>query len=199
MIDFLARHADTFAYLAGVAWVLGMVALGIFFAGVGTFGPINDAISIFQFLFLVPVALALHRMLGPQSPALSLGAAIVGIAAMLIVAVLQLLLVWGVVRFEQTIQWILVLGGIVGIWWLVTPTLSLSPVLVGHGPAQGALPAGLAWVGIIAGAGAVVAMVGWLVGGQMHPLTLAGFVPFTIAVPVWAFWMGRVLARANLV
>jgi hypothetical protein len=187
MIDFLVSNAAKSAYLAGVAWILGFAALFIFFAVGGIFGPINDAISIFQFLFLVPVALALHRILAVHSPVLSFGAAAAAIVAMLIIAALQLLLVLGYVRFDQTLRPILLLGAILGLWWLVTSILALI---------YGALPPGLAWVGIVAGVGHLLTAPAFLVWGQEHPLTAIGFLVVAVAVPVWAFWLGKVLAAS---
>jgi hypothetical protein len=185
MIDYLVSYAHKFAFLAGAAWILGFIALFIFFAVGGIFGPINDAISVLQYLFLIPVALALFRLLAQQAPLVSLGAAAVGIAAMLFVAVLQALLVVGYVRFEQTVRPILILAGIVGLWWLANSILSL---------AHGTLPAGVAWVGVVVGVSTLFGMVGFLTGGQEHPVAAISFLALAVGVPIWAFWLGRVLA-----
>jgi hypothetical protein len=188
MVGFLVRTAGKWSYLAGVAWILGFAALFVFFAVGGIFGSINDAISIFQFLFLIPVALALHRILGLHAPALSGVAAALGIGAMLVIAFLQFLLVLGTVQFEQTLRPILLLGAIVGLWWLATSFLGL---------ARGALPAGPAWAGVVAGAAIIVTAIGFVLGGQQHPLSTAGFVVGAVAVPVWAFWLGKILASGT--
>jgi hypothetical protein len=188
VVDSLVRIADKWSYLAGVAWILGFAALFISFAVGGVFGTINDAISILQFLFLIPVALTLHRILGLYAPAVSAVAAALGIGAMLVIAFLQLLLVLGTVRIEQTLRSILLLGIIVGLWWLVTSILGL---------ARGALPAGPAWAGVVAGTVIIVTAIGFVLGGQQHPLSVAGYVVGAVAVPVWAFWLGRVLASGT--
>ena len=189
MIDFFVRTAHVWAYLAALAWILSFSALFIFFAVGGIFGPINDLISIFQFLFLVPVALALHRILAVEAPAVSAAATAAGIAAMLLIAPLQALMVLGVVGFEETLRPILLLGAIVGLWWLVTSIVALT---------SGALPAGPAWVGVVAGATMILTAIGFWLGGQKHPLTAAGFVAAAVAVPVWAFWLGRVLVNISV-
>jgi hypothetical protein len=188
MVDYVVRTADKWSYLAGVAWVLGFAALLIFFAVGGISGPINDAISIFQFLFLVPMALALHRILGLHAPTVSAAATALGIGAMLIIALLQLLLVLGTVQFEDTLRPILLLGAIVGLWWLATSILGL---------ARGALPAGPAWAGVVAGVSIILTAIGFVLGGQQHPLSVAGFAVGAVAVPVWAFWLGKVLASGT--
>ena len=188
MVDFLARTADKWSYLAGVAWILGLAALFIFFAVGGVFGTINDAISIFQFLFLIPVALTLHRILDLHAPTVSGVSAALGIGSMLIIAFLQLLLVLGTVQFEQTLRPILLLGAIVGLWWLATSFVGL---------ARGALPAGPAWAGVVAGAAIIVTAIGFALGGQQHPLSMVGFIVGGVAVPVWAFWLGKVLGSGT--
>lgn len=112
----------------------------------------------------------------------------VGIVAMLIFAVLQILLVFGYVRFEQTLQSVLVLAGIVGLWWLSTSILSLT---------SGTLPAGLVSVRVVAGVSAVLLVIGFWIGGQEHPLAVLGFIAGAVAVPVWALWLGKFLASSH--
>jgi hypothetical protein len=188
MADSLVRTAGKWSYLAGVAWVLGSAALFVSFAVGGIFGPINEAISIFQFVLLIPVALALHRILALHAPSVSGVATALGIGAMLAIAFLQLLLVLGTVQFEQTLRPILLLGAIVGVWWLATSILGL---------ARGALPAGPAWSGVAAGAAIIITAIGFVLGGQQHPLATAGLVVGAVAVPVWAVWLGKVLASGT--
>jgi hypothetical protein len=184
MIDYLVSYAHRFAFLAGAAWVLGFVALFIFFAVGGIFGPINDAISVLQYLFLIPVALALFHLLAERAPLVSFGAAAVGIVAMFSIAALQALLVVGFLRFEQTLRPILILAGIVGLWWLANSIVSL---------AHGMLSAGVAWVGVVVGVGSLLGMIGFLMGGREHPLAAMGLLVVAISAPIWAFWLGRVL------
>ena len=184
MIDSLVAAAGTASVLAGVAWIAATVALLIMFAGIEVFGPINDALSVFQFLLLIPAALAIHRLLSPHGPPLSLAATIAGIAAMLVFAGLQARLVFRAVRFEQTLNAVLALAAAVGAWWLSTSILSL---------AQGTLPAGLAWVGVVAGVSNLLTAAAYWTVGQEHPLTAAGFSLNAVAVPVWCFWLGMVL------
>lgn len=185
MVDFLVSNADKSAFLAAISWILGFIALFIFFAVGGIFGPINDAFSIFQFLLLIPVALALNRILGSEAPVIAFLATILGIAAMLAFAALQTLLLLRRVEFEQTLRPILVLGAVVGAWWFIMSVLSLI---------QEALPTGLGWIGIVLGASLILGAVGFWIGGQQHPLTVVAFLAGAILAPVWLFWLGRVLA-----
>ena len=72
MVSYLVNNAGTSAYLAAGFAIISFAALFIFFAGVTVFGPINDFLSIFQMLFLIPVALALYQLLRSTAPTISL-------------------------------------------------------------------------------------------------------------------------------
>lgn len=184
MYSYLVQNAGTFAVWAAIASIISMVALFIFFAVGGVFGPINDVASVFQMLFLIPVALVLHQVFRQSAPAVVSLITIPAILAMLLIAVLQGLLVIKQVRFDQTLPWVLAMGGVVGLWWLVGGLLSL-----GHS----AIPAGLAWAGIISGLSFIAVTIGFWIGGQEHPLAAAGFLVGAVSVPVWGFWLGRLL------
>ena len=189
MSESLNNFAAWSAYLAAVFSILGFMALFIFFAVGGIFGPINDALSIFQFLFLIPVALALYLIFRERWPALSGIISLVAIVAMLVIAVLQLALVFRFVRFEQTIGTILIVGSFIGLWWIVTGILMRQEVL---------FPSGLAWAGIIAGASFIIIAIGFALKGPEHPLAAVGFLLGAIAVPVWAFWLGRLWLNGSV-
>lgn len=103
------------------------------------------------------------------------GESCIAIAAMVLIAILKLLLVVGYVRFDHSLRPIMLLGGILGLWWLITSILSL---------AYATLPAGLAWVGIVAGVTHVSTAVAFLLWGQQHPLTAVGFLVVAVALPV---------------
>lgn len=189
----MSESANTFAgwsaYLAAIFSILGFIALFIFFAVGGVFGTINDALSVFQFLFLVPVVLALHQTLRQRWPALSGIVSLVAIVAMLAIAVMQIALVFSFVRFEQTIGAILLLGSLIGLWWIVTGILMRQEAF---------FPTGLAWAGIIAGASFVIIAIGFSISGPQHPLAAVGFMVGAIAVPVWAFWLGWLWLNGSL-
>jgi len=53
------------------------------------------------------------------------------------------------------------------------------------------------WRGLVAGVGFVLLAVGMLLGGLEHPLTYAGGVGYSLVFPIWAFLMGRHLARIS--
>jgi hypothetical protein len=184
----LLRYVSLAAYLSAAATMLTFVT-GILFFSIGQpFGTINDAASAFQMLFMLPLALALYHFLRLNAPTLSLLAAAVGMVGTLVAAVLQTLLVFGAVKYEQTIGAVLTAGGGVGLWLLLTNYLALV---------AGILPHGLAWVGFIAGAGYVLLVVGFWLGGQQNPLFLAASLVTVIGYSTWAIWLGRAIWPAT--
>lgn len=187
-METLARSAAPAATAFAVTSILSTVSLVLMFSGAGVFGPINDGLSVVQFLLLVPVALAFHRLLpagGLPLPSLATG---VGILAMLTFAVLQSLLVVGLVRFEQTLGPVLATGAVIGLWFVVINALLLRSL---------SLPGWLPWAGIVAGLSFILTAVGWFfLGGIQHPLVAVGFLIGAVLLPVWGFAMGRALPAA---
>ena len=179
------------AYLSAAATITTFVTGILFFSAGQPWGTINDAASVFQVLFMLPVVLALHRLflLGPSAPALSLLAAVIGTVGVLVAAALQALLVFGKVKFEQTIGVVLTAGGGIGIWLVLTGYLAL---------AGGALPGGLAWLGLVAGGGYILLVVGFWLGRQRNPLFMAGSLVAVIGYSMWAIWLGRVFLSGTL-
>jgi len=87
------------------------------------FGMINDICVALQYALTIPVAIALQRILMPHNARLIRIATAWGIAAMLVIVVLQLLLVFGVLTFAQQGVWasLAILLGVGG--WLVATGL----------------------------------------------------------------------------
>ena len=113
----------------GVVFFMGMLA---FFSTTNkesglTLGMLNDICVALQYLLTIPIALALYQILVAYNPGLIRIATIVGIVTMLIVAVLQLLLIFGVLSFDQQVIWIspaMILG--VGSWLVITGLVARS-------------------------------------------------------------------------
>lgn len=189
MIEAFIQKAGILANIAGAMSVISGLALIIFFAGVRFFGPINDLTGVILFLLFIPIALALHRIFQTAFPLLSLIATVIGIAAMLIFAILQLALVFGMVRFEQSLPYVLLTSGLVGIWLFANGVLSMQ---------SGNFPIGFSWLGIVAGLGLIVTLIAFWIGGQQHPLTAIGYFVSLFAMPVWCFWLARVFNASTL-
>lgn len=127
--DPLIRTAAILAIISSIVSAIGVVFLiGMFvlFAtpnrGLGMMlGRLNDICIAIQYSLTIPIALALDRMLRPYHPTLIRLATVVGIASMIIVILLQLVLITGVLPFEQQVGWVtLAMIGGVGSWLLVT-------------------------------------------------------------------------------
>jgi len=176
------------AYLSAAATVVTFVTGMLFFTVGQPFGTIQDTASALQVMLMLPVALILYSLFRSLAPALSLLAAIVGIAGMLVAGVLQVLLVLRSVRFEATIRTVLAAGGAIGIWLIVTGALSLV---------SGTFPSGLAWSGIAAGGGYVLLVTGFWLGGQQHPLFWGGSLAAVVGYTVWAIWLGQIVLSGS--
>ncbi len=85
------RLAGWTAYFNATVFVLSLVALMIFFSIGGIWGRINDSLSVIWMLSYIPIALALFLITRSVNAPISLVSLIIGIAAMLVFAVLQIL------------------------------------------------------------------------------------------------------------
>jgi hypothetical protein len=177
------------AYLSAATTVATMVTAILFFTVGERFGRINDTVSVFQMLLMLPIATGLYLVTRPSGSgaALPLLAAGVGIIAMLITAVLQALLVFGAVKFEQTIAAVLTAGGAIGLWLALANGFAMS---------AGTLPIGLGVCGVGAGVGYVLGAVGFRLGGQQHPLSYIGAGLGLVGYSIWAVWLGRLFLES---
>jgi hypothetical protein len=185
----LHQFAAWSAYLNAAANLVGAISLALLFAGNVPFGRINDASSVFFALTLIPVALAFHQLHRSVAAPSSLMITVVGILAMLTAATLSALLVFGQVGFEQTLRAVLSANAIIGVWLVASGVLSL----VGS-----SLPRGLAWVLVAAGAGLVLVIVGFWIGGQQHPLTAVGGLVAFFGNLIWTIWLGNLLMAGTV-
>jgi len=177
------------ALLSAVATVATLFTAVLFFTFGGAFGKINDAVSVLQMLLMLPVAIALFLLRPPDATGLALLAVAIGGVGMVITAVLQALLVFGFVEYEQTITAVLSAGGAIGLWLILANMLALGGEI---------LPAGLVVFGALAGAGYLLAAVGFYRGDQQHPLFYMGSFLIVLGYSVWAIWLGRLLQTGSL-
>jgi hypothetical protein len=212
MNTLIARYASWSAYLAGIAAIVAMVSLSLFFAlemppattTAGPmphiWGPISDISTLFQMLFLLMVVLGLDPLARRGNPLLARAGTAIGVVGALAAAGLQLLLIVGVMPFEQEVGPLVIATGAVGISLLIACDACRR---------NGSLPLRLAWLGMAVGAAfalepvLLVALGGpafWQALMSNYLLMAASAVVFLLAYfgfPVWAFWLGRVLAGAN--
>jgi hypothetical protein len=180
----LAAFYSWCAYLSAAATLLTFITGVLFFTVGEPFGVMNDISSVFQVLLMVPLTVAVVQLspVGYRAPAIA--AAVVGIGGMLVTAVGQTLLVLRRIDFQTSLRFTPG-GAAIGMWLIAVSLLAL---------AGGYLPQGLVWIGIAAGVGYVATVVGFLMGGQKHPLFYAGGVVMAIGYPIWAIWLGRFLS-----
>src|SRR5512137_635798 len=103
------RFAGWAAILSGIAAILAMVTLILFFAlevdsgEEHLWGPLSDIFPIVQMALLLVVARALYTIQRPVALRLSIIGTVIGVVGLLGVMVLQTLLLMGVMRFAQEI------------------------------------------------------------------------------------------------
>jgi hypothetical protein len=123
----LLRLSGWCAYVSGVAAIIGLVFLAIFFGGgPGYFGPLNDTAVIIHYILLLPIVFTFYLMLRPYGQTLNMIATIIGLAGMLGVIVLQTCLVVGVLPFEQQIRMVVVAFLVACVWFVITGYLGRS-------------------------------------------------------------------------
>jgi hypothetical protein len=203
------RTAAYAAYLSGSLAILSAVFLILFFwleaptmvNGVPqqphVWGPLSDMCPIGQMLALPVVAYALYRMERSGVSRLSSMTYLIGLVGMLSVSILQLLLIMGVMPFEQEVGLVLIATAVVGVWLILVNMLSQRQVQ---------LPARLTWLGMGVGLALMLQpLVFTVMGGAMNwrnmmsnPLLLVGsalvFIMSYAGLPVWLFWLGRIFA-----
>ena len=188
------RFAGWCAYLSAAMTVLGLVTLMIFFAlisqqGIGNiWGPINDATSVILALTNIVLLVALHRLYRSVASMTSLVAVIVGVAAMLVAAVMQSLLILKVIAFAATAVAVPAAFGVFGAALIVYCLLARRAA---------AWSKRLVWFGILAGAGYVLTIVGWIACGTQSPIIYVGGLLAVICVTVLAIGFGRMLLSAK--
>ncbi len=184
------RFAGWSAYFNAVVFILSLVTLMAFFSIGGIWGRVNDSLSVIWMLSYLPLAVALYLINRDVNAPVSLISSLVGGVAALAFVVMQILLVIGQVRFEQTFSAVLTMTTLVGLFVLVHGFLARA----GH-----TLPSGLTWVMIIYGIASVVGAIGFQIGGEQHPLAMIGLLLTAVSGLVWVIWFGRLLLSEEAV
>lgn len=185
----LFRLAGWSAYFNATVFTLSLVALMLFFSIGGFWGTLNDSLSVFWVLSFIPLAAALYQINRSVNGPISLAGSVIGIAAMIVFAVLQTLLVFSIVRFEQTFSAVLTMTALIGLFAVIHAFLARA----GH-----TLPQGLIWVMIIYGIASLIGALGFQIGGEQHPLAMIGLLLTAISGLIWVIWFGRLLLAGNV-
>lgn len=130
----LRQLAGWCAHASAIVSIFGVLFLIIFFAGVGPFGPLNDAAVVVQYALMLPIA----RWVGVRQQRQGLrGSQLVlaiGLVGMLAVIVLQGMLIAGMIPFSRQIgpvslAFLVVLG-----WFLAGGRLARNDDLLESNP-----------------------------------------------------------------
>lgn len=177
------------ALIAAVATVIGAVTIVAFFARGGFWGALNDASSVVLMLATIPVALVIAAIESENFTTLVLAPTAIGILTMFATAILQALLVARRVTFEQTKRPVLLLGAVVGLWYLSVAAFA------GHSAIDGVL----GWFALVSGVGFIAIGYGFLAGGERHPLSVIGGVSLLVASTAFLGILGVRLVSGDLV
>ncbi|MBN2044301.1 MAG: hypothetical protein JW757_04700 [Anaerolineales bacterium] len=172
-----------FAILSAAATVTTFVTGILFFYAGDQFGKLNDIASIFQVILMLPLTILFVQLLPDWFAVWAVLAALVGAAGMLISAYGQGLLVFERINFNRSQQFF-PSGAAIGLWLLTVNALALASSL---------LTPVLAWIGVAAGLGYILTVIGFLRSGQSSPLFSIGALLLGIAYPAWAVWLGMIL------
>jgi hypothetical protein len=155
-------------------------------------GSANDVVIVVQFLTFIPVALALRRWLPPTRSVRVATVAAVG--AMAVVAILQLLLVAGVLEFDVQVMFVVATFLVVYAWMIAVSS-------TGH--RHGTLPRSVTRFGLLLGTsypvGLVIAAAGllfpWGSAAQLAfvvPGVVIGAIGW-LGLPVWPLILARLV------
>ncbi|GMR09766.1 MAG: hypothetical protein BMS9Abin28_0586 [Anaerolineae bacterium] len=121
------RAAGRSAYVSSAVSAFGIAFLVLLYVGIfasieplGVFGPLNDLFVLVQYTLALPVVVAFHRILRPQSPRLSLVAMLVAVVGIVGVVVFQLLLITGAMSFLEQVAYASASILLVGVWIVIT-------------------------------------------------------------------------------
>lgn len=202
------QFAGWAAILGGIIGVIGFISLLLLFTVGEPFGTINDFLSIPTGLLMLPVVVALYRLLAADYPLPSLLGMVAGLAGFLTTMIGSILLLTNRIDFQLSLLPGIGGFGLIGLWVLISSITGLR---------SGVLPRGLAWAGILLAitpalallavfrlesiATGLTGMAGQTGSFQMSlPVTvifLLGFISYA-GLPVWFIAMGRLLASGRL-
>ena len=181
------RVAGWCGYIAAGATIVGFITFVIFLILGDPFGIMNDIASVIIALTSIPILLVLHQLHRVNYAGASWIGLLLGIAALIVAAVTQTMLVLNVIEYKQTVP--ATIGfGVFGISLMIYGYLSR----IGE-----SFPRKISTWGIFAGLGYFLVVIGILLGQQNHPLSYVGGLMSVIAFPTWAIMLGNHFLRTG--
>lgn len=185
----IVRIGSAAGYVAAGAGLVALVCIGVFFWIGQPWGTLNDVALLVMTAALAPLMLSFYELGGltPLRPAQL--AQTIGWIAVLTWCVTQLLFVIGLIRFDYYAS---ASGGLAIEAWA---TLYIGLWIAGANLLAGPWLGWERWLGLVAGLGVAAFSTGMLLGGVEHVLTYVGGIGYQVLLPLWAFFMARLLAR----
>lgn len=185
----IVRMASRSAWVVVAAGVVGAISISLFLSIGQPWGTVNDVAGLVMTAALAPLMLAFYELGGLTPLRLAQAAQAIGQLSIATWCVVHALFIAGAVDFDYT-------RAATGAFAIE----NLALVMIGLWVAGANLLAGrwldwVRWIGVLAGLGMAALGAGLYFGGDSHPLTLAGGVPYLVGVPLWAALMARLLGR----
>jgi hypothetical protein len=184
------RRAIPAAYIAGVAGIVALVTIVLFFAAGQPWGTVNDVALIVMTAAIPFLMLAFWELGGLTPTPLALMAQVSGWLAAAVWCVTHLLFVLGVVDIDYTMP-------ATGAFAIESAALIVIGLWIsGANLLAGSWLSALRWLGVATGLGVVLFAVGTLIGNKDSLPVLVGGVAYLVLLPVWALVMGLYLSRS---
>jgi len=185
----IVRRASIAGWVVGVAGLVALVTIGMFFWVGQPFGLINDIALIVMTGAIPFVMLAFWELGGVTPTPLALVAQATGWLASATWCATHVLFVAGVVSIEYAapatgayaIESVALI--VIGLW------------IAGANLLGGPWLRTLRWFGVVTGIGLVMYAIGSLIGGSEATLTYIGAVAYLVLLPIWGVLMARFLSH----
>ncbi|MEK6753372.1 MAG: hypothetical protein AABZ00_14030 [Chloroflexota bacterium] len=193
-----SRAISRLTLAIGIVAVIGLVAISLFFAVGGFWGPLNDLSIAIEAILCALLAWMLHPVFREWSPRSSQLMLLAALAGGVIVSMGSAFVIFKVTGYFLA-GLIMFLGyAFIGLWVLA---------LNYHSQHHGIWPPGLTRLGQVAGA---IMTLGWLsipgiLGGVDSPtdaswmenLSQGNALGWMILLPIWCFWLSRILLKSS--
>jgi hypothetical protein len=178
--------------VAGIAGLVALVCIGLFFWIGQPWGTLNDLALLVMTAALAPLMLSFYELGGltPLRPAQL--AQTVGWVAVAVWCVTHLLFVTSVVDIDYEAP---ASGALAVESWA---TLYIGLWIGGANLLAGPWLGWERWLGVIAGLGVAVYSVGMLLDGMDSVLTSVGGIGYLLLLPIWALFMARLLRGISM-
>lgn len=185
----IVSTASAAAYIVAVAALVGLVTISLFLWIGGPWGTINDLSGVVMTLALAPTMLAYYELGGRTPTPLAQAAQLTGWVAVLAWVALHVLSIAGALTYDygapargaMALEQVALI--VIGLWIAGANLLAAEWL------------SWIRWLGIVTGIGSALLALGLLLGGANHPLSYAGGIGYTLILPIWAFWLARLLGR----